>query len=474
MTELTFGELLNASASVQSALDTLVREVNHFSTQINDVRPSLPGKAVAYQALLTETGQLRGRDLLYPYISSGLGNGALVELADGSVKWDLITGIGVHFFGHSDPALTATALRASLSDTVKHGNLLTGAEPTHFSRKLVELAKRHSKLEHCFLSTSGTLANENALKLALQKHAPACRVLAFADCFMGRSIVMSQIGDSAANRIGIPLNMHVDYIPFWDPALAERVGRKRAIDMTLWHLEQYVQRYPKQHACFIFELIQGEGGFRVGDRECFEELMKLCKHHNIAVWDDEIQCFGRTESMFAYEYFDLGDYVDLFCVGKMTQACATLYTPEYNPKPGLLSGTFTGETVSFAVGQAILERLDSGGYYGADGLFAEHFKAFENQVEALVARHPSWFPPPAGGLPICGGVGGMMRFAPFGGKKEAVIKACHSLFDAGVIAFWCGHDPYSIRFLPPLPALDVAEWPRIFERIEAGLAQATA
>ena len=51
----------------------------------------------------------------------------------------------------------------------------------------------------------------------------------------------------------------------------------------------------------------------------------------IAIWDDEIQTFGRTTSMFAYEALDLGDWVDVFCIGKMTQACATLYTEEFLP-----------------------------------------------------------------------------------------------------------------------------------------------
>ena len=44
------------------------------------------------------------------------------------------------------------------------------------------------------------MANENALKVCYQKHAPASRVIAFKDCFMGRSVTMSQIGDFAASK----------------------------------------------------------------------------------------------------------------------------------------------------------------------------------------------------------------------------------------------------------------------------------
>lgn len=468
--QATRGEQLLSSDSVREAIDALVRDVNHHSAQLTEPRPPLPERTVHYDELLAEMEEVRGRPALYPFIGSGLGNGALVELLDGSVKWDLITGIGVHFFGHSDPELTREALVGSLSDTVKHGNLLTGIEPQRFASTLLREAQKGSELKHCFLATSGAMANENALKVALQKHAPACRVLAFSHCFMGRSIVMSQIGDSAANRVGIPLNMHVDYMPFWNEAAVARMGRKAFIDMGLWHLDQYAKRYPKQHACFIFELIQGEGGFNVGDKEYLEELMKLCKHHGIAVWDDEIQSFGRTESMFAYDTLGLGKYVDVFCVGKMTQACATLWTEAYNPKPGLLSGTFTGETVSFRVGQALIERLASGGYYGPDGLFAKHFAAFEAQVEALAARHPNWFPTNESVPKLTGGIGGMMRMTPFGGDREAIVRACKTLYEHGVIVFWCGHGPYHIRLLPPLPAMHLEDWPRIFERIEEALA----
>ena len=38
----------------------------------------------------------------YASIGTGRGRGPLVELVDGSVKWDMITGIGVHGFGHGD------------------------------------------------------------------------------------------------------------------------------------------------------------------------------------------------------------------------------------------------------------------------------------------------------------------------------------------------------------------------------------
>ena len=469
------GHQLASSAAVGAAIDAIVSEVRSKSAAITDVRGPLPELTRSYEEMMSRAAVVRGRGLLYPYISSGVGNGALVELADGSVKWDMICGIGVHFFGHSEPDLVRAAVEAGIEDTLKHGNLQTSNAAFEFADTLLTEAMKHSRLKHCFVSTSGAMANENAIKVCYQKHAPgATRVLAFQDCFMGRTVTMSQLGDSAAGRVGIPLSTQVDYMPFYNPIVADRMGENRFIDMSLDHLRQYIERYPGQHACFIFELVQGEGGFNVAPREFHKQIMEMCRAHNIAVWDDEIQSFGRSPRMFAYEHLDLGEYVDVLCVGKMTQACATLYTEQYNPKPGLLSGTFTGATADFLVGSRVIEKLRDGRYYGADGMIERHHAEFRKQMQALISKHPEWFPTNDKVREMVGGMGGMMRFTPFGGDKEKVTKACRGCFDEHVILFYCGHGPYHVRMLPPLGVMKLEDWPRVFQCLERGLARAAA
>lgn len=473
----TVGSELHASPVVDQAIKAIVGEVKAKSAKITGERGPLdPALKVSFEEAMKRAAEVRGRGLLYPYLGSGIGNGALVELMDGSVKWDMIAGIGVHFFGHSDPGMIEAGLRGAMGDTVNHGNLQANFEVYQFGEKLLKLAQRKSKLAHVYPSTSGAMANENAVKVCYQKHAPASRVIAFKDCFMGRSVTMSQIGDAAAYRVGIPLSTQVDYMPFYDPVMAERMGQKRYIDMCVSHLTQYIERYPKQHACFIFELVQGEGGFNVGTRDYFKALMDVCKANNIAVWDDEIQSFGRTEQMFAYEHFDLGDYVDVFCVGKMTQVCATLFTKEYNPGPGLLSGTFVSGGAQFQTGTQVLERLEKGNWYGGEGVFAKHHRLFREQVHALAKKYPQWFPSVSekyGQLgELANGLGGMMRFTPFGGEKAKIEKAAKAMFEEGVIVFYCGHGPYHLRMLPPLPVFDEKDWPRVFACVERGLAKA--
>lgn len=471
-TNTTAGKAIFNDPAINESIDALVEQVMEHNRSITDIKAPSPELADSFNAIIERSKAVKGNNLVYPSIGSGAGNGALVEMADGSVKWDMLTGIGVHFLGHGNPKVIKAQLLAGINETTKHGNLQTNFGAYEFGEKLIKLASRGSNLKHAFIATSGAMANESALKVCYQKHAPASRVLAFEHCFMGRSVTMAQIGDSHAGRVGIPLSTQVDYIPFYNDAIADEMGGPaKFTDYCVKRLQEYIDRYPKQHACFIFELVQGEGGFNVAKRDYFKALMEVCRANGIAIWDDEIQSFGRTESLFAYEQYDLGEYVDVFCVGKMTQACVTLFTEQYNPKPGLLSGTFTGNTSDFTVGSLLLDELSNGDFYGPKGKFAIHHAEFRSQVKALIAKHPDWFPDAPHTKELVGGVGGMMKFTPFGGDKNKVMKTCKHCYDEGVITFYCGHGPFHVRMLPPLPVMKKEDWPRVFECVERALAR---
>jgi 4-aminobutyrate aminotransferase-like enzyme len=161
-------------------------------------------------------------------------------------------------------------------------------------------------------------------------------------------------------------------------------------------------------------------------------------------------------------------------IGKMSQVCACLYTADYNPKPGLLSGTFIGSTVGLKVGHRSLQRMRDGGYYGNDGRIARLYEQFVEHAEALGRKHPEWFPPIEGmapDTPRWGGIGGMMRFTPFGGRLEPVKALLGTMFRLGVIAFYCGHGPYHVRFLPPVGVMRPEQFGEVFEIIEAAMEQ---
>ncbi len=459
------------SPAAQAAIEAILADLAARQAALTGVRPARDGGAATMESWLKRVADSRGRGAYYPYIGSGLGRGALVELVDGSVKWDMICGIGVHAFGHGDAAIVRAGLEAATSDLCMQGNLQFNGDSIQFAELLLAEAGRTSRLRHCFLSNSGCMVNESALKICQQKTGGAPRVLAFDDCFMGRSTAMTQIGDGPDYRQGVALNALVDYLPFYDAALGEA-----STQATLRSLRKFLARYPKQHGALVMELIQGEGGFNMAPRSFFTAICETARSAGVPVWLDEVQTFGRTERMFHYEALGLGELVDVVTIGKLPQACALLFTEAMNPRAGLLSGTFTASTSAFRAGLAALTRLRDGGFYGPDGSNARLHAAFRTHVDALMKRHGAWFPPALDGegraiASLVGGTGGMMRFTPFGGNKEKVQKALHTMFANGVIAFSCGHGPYHIRFLPPIGVMKPQEFDPVFEIVERSLAE---
>lgn len=156
-----------------------------------------------YSKMLEDFAANRGGNLFYKYIGSGIGNGALVELADGSVKYDFITGIGVHYFGHSHPGVVKAQVDGAMTNTTMSGNLQQNIDsPKLFDLILDQANKYGAGFDHMFMTSSGVMAAENALKMVFQKRFPAHRVIAFEKCFMGRTLAVSQITDKAAYRVG--------------------------------------------------------------------------------------------------------------------------------------------------------------------------------------------------------------------------------------------------------------------------------
>src|SRR4051794_35102145 len=164
---------LFADPRVEQAKRLLQQAVADHQKSLTAIRPPNPELKLSYDQALAHFAQSRGGPLFYPYLGSGIGNGALVELADGSVKLDMISGIGVHYLGHSHPLLIAAGVDAPLRDTVMQGNLQQNVESVPLSKTLVDLANTPfsrdpkgsappPRIAHAFLTTSGAMANENA------------------------------------------------------------------------------------------------------------------------------------------------------------------------------------------------------------------------------------------------------------------------------------------------------------------------
>ena len=111
------------NTKVKQAKRLLDQALRNYQKNIRSPRKADLRYKRSYKQKIELIGRLRGRPLFFPYIGSGAGNGALVELADGSVKYDFITGIGVHYMGHGHPKILEASVDAAMEDIVMQGNL---------------------------------------------------------------------------------------------------------------------------------------------------------------------------------------------------------------------------------------------------------------------------------------------------------------------------------------------------------------
>lgn len=431
------GRAIADSPRIQTLLKELVAEVSKEEQAIDGVRPPQEAFADSAKKLMEETGKVRGRGLFYPFIGTGAGRGPYVECEDGSWKLDLINGIGVNIFGHAHPRILAASLRGAMSDVVMQGNLEPGIEYAELGKKIVELASKNSRLRHVWFATCGTMANENALKLARQKNTPAKLVLAMEGAFAGRSTMMAEVTDNPAYKQGLPSYNEVLRIPFYDKK------DPRSAEKALARLKEHVGNNPKNISCFVFEPMIGEGGFKYGTREYFLPMLEFCRQNKIAVWADEVQTFMRTGELFAFETIGFGEYVDLCTIAKTLQTGATLFTEEYNPQPGLIAGTFSGGSAALSAGLETLKMISNEGYLGPNGKIQKIHKEFVGMLNRLNETTCK------GQLTDADGLGLMVAVTPFDGSKDLTTKLLYTLFKNGLIAFSCGHDPYRLRFLIP-------------------------
>ena len=436
-------EQLRNDPRLAEAKKLILEAVAEHQKHLVSVRPPSPELAVDYEELLKSFGAIRGAATFFPYLGSGLGNGPFVELADGSVKLDFITGIGVHGYGHSHPLLVEAGLEAAIGDTVMQGNLQQNTNSCDIVKLLTDIAcESGAELKHCFLTTSGAMANENSLKMAFQENHPANRVVAFTHCFAGRTLGLAQVTDKAKYRVGLPDTISVDYIPFFDHENPER-----STAYAVRRFKHHIERNPGKHAALWMELIQGEGGYYPGDTDFFKALIEVARENNIAVIADEVQTFCRTTRPFAFQHFGLDKLVDLVTIGKISQVCATLFTDKYKPKPGLISQTFTGSTWAITAARAIVQGLIDNGNFGDDGKNMKLHQHFVYRLTEISKKFPGTISGPHG-------LGGMIALTPFGGSADDAREMVKRLFDAGLMSFMAGGDPSRVRFLIPLGCTD--------------------
>ncbi len=449
----TFDALLQ-SKKFKKAKEELISEIEQQASQINSIRTPLKELEEEYKSLIRDFEKLRGRELFFPFVPSGAGNGPLIELADGSVKYDMITGIGVNFFGHGNLKLDGAW------SEVWQGNLGPSLDHYRLIKEVLDSVPK-TKLKNMWITTCGATANEIALKIIRQKKEPACKIFAFKDCFAGRTTALQEITDNPKYREGQPVYDEVTHLPFYHEGKGSALEQA---EKTISLMNEAASNSEKKYAALEFEIIQGEGGFHFAPREFMVPVIQAAKKLGCAIWVDEIQTFGRTGELFAFQKIGIDEYVDVVTVAKLLQVGGVLYSEEYNPKAGLISGTWSSSTAGLRAGLKALDILKKE-MIGAQGKVAVLEMLAKTRLAQMKEGSCSRY------IKDFSVIGAMVAFTIYDGSLDSVKKFLHKLWSMGVIAFYCGHGPYRARMLVPAAAISEQQYSEVFSLIEKAIIQ---
>ncbi|SFJ67885.1 aminotransferase [Celeribacter neptunius] len=268
------------------------------------------------------------------------GDGLYVIGDDGERYFEAMSGLWSVSLGFSEKRLADAATRQLQSLPFYHIFMSSSHEQV---RELAEalIARAPGQLAHVGFSTSGSEANETAVKAVWQYNNVLGRpqkkkIIARWDAYHGSTAL-------AASLCGLP-NMHSGFdLPLgpilhtgsphhWrhaKPGETEEAFATRLAD----ELEQMIQREgPDTIAAFIAEPIMGAGGVIVPPASYFDKIVPVLKKHDILLIADEIICgFGRTGTYWGSEL--CGIEPDILVCGKQLSGgylpiSATLMTDE--------------------------------------------------------------------------------------------------------------------------------------------------
>lgn len=417
--------------SIQELEDQLFSAILLTQRQYNCIKMPIQERQAQALELSQKLLQTRGNQQKLTALYSGNGHGPFAEMVDGSVKFDLIGGIGPYLLGHSHPLQIRASLAASRCSLLNSTNFLPLARSVDTAEQLIKMAAP-SKLAHCWFSSSGSMANDSALRLLWQKRSPRKRLIVFENSFAGRTVSMQAITAPTHEQ----QSFAIDTIFFpTDQSTAEQ---------SLQQLKKIIAAYPDQHAAFHGELLQGEGGVHLPYQTGIKELFEILKTHNIPIWIDEVQTFARTNQLFAFQFLGLSEFVDICTIGKAFNLAAVLYTKDFALAEGL-GGTFQGPVAALEYAHGLLNLLEKGNILGAHGrveYLSEQIRQMFNHVEKQLNTTDNFVK--------ADGLGTIWRLQVGDLSLNIIEQTLSELFKNGIIAWKAGRKTYCLRFLFPL------------------------
>lgn len=301
--------------------------------------------------------------------------GVNLHLADGTKLIDGMASWWCAIHGYNHPVLNEAA--KSQIDKMSHVMFggITHAPAVNLCEKLVQITPRG--LDKVFLSDSGSVAVEVAIKMAFQywisRGQPnKNKLLSLRNGYHGDTFAAM----SACDPVTGMHHMFEQVVAKQYFAPAPQIAVHEQWDkQDIAEFSQIISAKKDQLAAVVLEpIVQGAGGMRFYSPHYLKSVRELCDQHNVLLIADEIATgFGRSGKLFACEWAQISP--DIMCLGKaitggyMTLA-ATLCSEEVSR--GICEGeagcfmhgpTFMGNPLACSVANASIDLLLSSDWH---------------------------------------------------------------------------------------------------------------